>query len=563
MSVKHLVLRGVQLGRSLLHSGLLNPAARAAARLGGERLRVTPLGRAAQPRSLLPARYRYYRVSLRGLAAQLQSRAVRRLLGVASPRNRAVFLAFGLGAGLVEQQLQEERAGSAACRDIQALFKKKKLQNPFRSFNSGYKLDEYVIGKQIGKGCNAAVYEAAAPFAIPRESERCSLLEQKDAEPCVTRSVADFPLAVKMMWNIGAGSSSEAILNSMSQELVPACPKALEEENGANTLHGHFGNVPKRVSPHPNVITVYRAFTADVPLLPGAQEEYPDVLPPRLNPAGMGNSRTLFLVMKNYPYTLRQYLEVSVPSKKEGTLMVLQLLEGVDHLCRQGIAHRDLKSDNVLVELDSGGCPRLVITDFGCCLAETDLGLKLPFNSRCVNRGGNACLMAPEVATAVPGPGVVIDYSKADAWAVGAIAYEIFGQRNPFYTTGPNGLDSRKYEEKQLPLLPSYVPTDTRVVVRLLLRRNPNRRPSARVAANMLHVSLWGGQAWAHQDWASLKKMADWLLCQSAVVLLNGRSPSRSTVEPELQRCFLANIKLEELRAAVGFLIFGREQYSF
>lgn len=34
--------------------------------------------------------------------------------------------------------------------------------------------------------------------------------------------------------------------------------------------------------------------------------------------------------------------------------MVLQLLEGIDHLCREGVAHRDLKSDNVLLEFDSG-----------------------------------------------------------------------------------------------------------------------------------------------------------------------------------------------------------------
>lgn len=56
--------------------------------------------------------------------------------------------------------------------------------------------------------------------------------------------------------------------------------------------------VPKTVPAHPNVIRVYRAFTADVPRLPGAMEEYPDVLPTRLNPMGMGNNRTLFLVMK-------------------------------------------------------------------------------------------------------------------------------------------------------------------------------------------------------------------------------------------------------------------------
>lgn len=77
------------------------------------------------------------------------------------------------------------------------------------------------------------------------------------------------------------------------------------------------------------------------------------------------------------------------------------------------------------------------------------------------------------MATAVPGCGVVLDYSKADAWAVGAISYEIFGQQNPFYRAV--GLESRNYQEKQLPPLPSSVPADVQFVIRLLLRRNPNK----------------------------------------------------------------------------------------
>lgn len=40
--------------------------------------------------------------------------------------------------------------------------------------------------------------------------------------------------------------------------------------------------------------------------------------------------------------------------------MTLQLLEAVDHLVQQGVAHRDLKSDNILVELDAGSCPALL-----------------------------------------------------------------------------------------------------------------------------------------------------------------------------------------------------------
>ncbi|XP_029520909.1 serine/threonine-protein kinase PINK1, mitochondrial [Oncorhynchus nerka] len=568
MSVKHAISRGVELGRSVIQLGL-KPAGRLAAKFRGERLRVGQPARTVQPQTFLPVRYRYFRMSLRGLAAQLQSGGFRRFGGSGSPRNRAVFLAFGLGVGLIEKQLDDDRRSAATCQEIQAVFTKKKYCSPLKCFTSGYKLEDYVIGKQIGKGSNAAVYEAVAPLSVPRdrESDRCSLNDQpsEDGEVATgslrspSSSLGIYPLAVKMMWNFGAGSSSEAILRSMSQELVPAGPLAMKQEKEEQiALNGYFGEVPKRVSAHPNVIRVFRAFTADVPLLPGAQEEYPDVLPARLNPEGLGNNRTLFLVMKNYPCTLRQYLEANVPSRREGSLMVLQLLEGVDHLYRQGIAHRDLKSDNVLLEFDSEGCPRLVITDFGCCLAQSDSSLQLPFNTMWVNRGGNSCLMAPEVVTAVPGQGVVINYSKADAWAVGTISYEIFGQANPFY--GAGGLDSRNFQEIQLPALPACVSADMQLVVKLLLRRNPNKRPSARVAANMLHLSLWGRCALANKDSAGMKKLADWLLCQSAVVLLRGCGPSGSSVEAELQRCFLSNLDLEDLRLAVSFLMYGREQ---
>ncbi|XP_053174182.1 serine/threonine-protein kinase PINK1, mitochondrial [Scomber japonicus] len=568
MSVKHAISRGLEMGRSVFQLGLLKSGGRVAAKLRADRFRVGPSVRSAQPQAFLPSRYRYYRTSLRGLAAQLQSAGFRRMMGGGSPRNRAVFLAFGLGVGLIEQQLEDDRRSAATCQEIQAVFSKKRFQTPLKPFTSGYKLEDYIIGNQIGKGSNAAVYEAAARFAPPKESNRkCSLVQLREDEEegemsrsltCCS-SLRNFPLAVKMMWNFGAGSSSEAILKSMSQELVPAGPLALKQEKEQITLDGHFGDLPKRVSAHPNVIRVYRAFTADVPLLPGAREEYPDVLPARLNPAGLGNNRTLFLVMKNYPCTLRQYLEVSTPGRKQSSMMLLQLLEGVDHLCRQGVAHRDLKSDNVLLEFDSDGCPHLVITDFGCCLAQNDSSLQLPFNSMWVNRGGNASLMAPEVSSALPGSGVVIDYSKADAWAVGAIAYEIFGQHNPFYR--PVALESRSYQEKQLPALPSSVPADVQLVVGLLLRRDPSMRPSARVAANMLHLSLWGRKALANQDSTGMRKLADWLLCQSAVVLLRGCSgPSGNTVEAELQRSFLSNLDLEDLRTAVGFLLYGREQ---
>lgn len=79
------------------------------------------------------------------------------------------------------------------------------------------------------------------------------------------------------------------------------------------------------------------------------------------------------------------------------------------------------------------------------------------------------------MSTAHSGPGAVIDYSKADTWAVGAIAYEIFGLANPFYGQGSAHLESRSYQEAQLPEMPKSVPPEARQLVRSLLQREASK----------------------------------------------------------------------------------------
>ncbi|XP_069731033.1 serine/threonine-protein kinase PINK1, mitochondrial [Phaenicophaeus curvirostris] len=500
-------------------------------------------------------------------------------LAAAAARRGGGCLALAAALGLQQPRLDEQRRAEAACGHIQTVFvRKNKLQkDPLSSFRwQGFKLEEYLIGQPIGKGCSAAVYEAAIPFSGgPRRSAKSSRLAAQEPAVWPDGSLASqaaedepmekhqpreaFPLAIKMMWNISAGSSSEAILDAMGRELVPATRVALAGEYGAVSGCRKPALGRKKLQPHPNIIQVIRAFTSSVPLLPGAFTDYPDVLPLSLNPRGIGHSRTLFLVMKNYPCTLRQYLRENSPDVGLSTMMILQLLEGVDHLVRHGIAHRDLKSDNILVEFDSAGCPWLVITDFGCCLADENIGLRLPFTSSYVDRGGNGCLMAPEVITASPGPGTVIDYSKADAWAVGAIAYEILGLANPFYGHGNSTLESRSYREEQLPSLPDHVPLEVKEVIKMLLQRDPNKRLSARVAANVLHLSLWGESILASK---TLKpdQMVTWLLCQSAAALLMDGLVDKSRVETKMKMCFLANLEFEDLWAAVFLLLAWRSR---
>uniref|UniRef100_A0A8C5TZ16 Serine/threonine-protein kinase PINK1, mitochondrial n=1 Tax=Malurus cyaneus samueli TaxID=2593467 RepID=A0A8C5TZ16_9PASS len=494
------------------------------------------------------------------------------------PSERASLEKAGLGIDCISQKYMACKLSSIGffCSySFQTVFvgKNKPQKDPLSSLRwQGFKLEEYLIGQPIGKGCSAAVYEAAIPFAPrPRDhadssglpavqQDRASASQQHEEESVVKHQPKGaFPLAIKMMWNISAGSSSEAILDAMGRELVPATGVALSGEYGAVSGR-RYRDGDGDLQPHPNIIQVIRAFTSSVPLLPGAFADYPDVLPLSLNPRGIGHSRTLFLVMKNYPCTLRQYLQENTPDVRLSTVMILQLLEGVDHLVRHGIAHRDLKSDNILDKcqlIHRTGCPWLVITDFGCCLADENIGLRLPFTSCYVDRGGNGCLMAPEVITASPGPGTVINYSKADAWAVGAIAYEILGLANPFYGHGDSTLESRSYQEEQLPSLPDHVPLEVKQVIKMLLQRDPNKRLSARVAANVLHLSLWGDSVVASRI-LKPDQMIAWLLCQSAATLLTNRLVEKSQVETKMKMCFLANLEFEDLWAAIFLLLAWR-----
>ncbi|XP_032351240.1 serine/threonine-protein kinase PINK1, mitochondrial isoform X2 [Camelus ferus] len=498
MAVRQALGRGLQLGRALLLRFTAKPGPTygwgrperpgPAAGWGRGERPGQAAGPGTEPRRLglgLPGRYRFFRQSVAGLAARLQRQFVVRARGSAGPCGRAVFLAFGLGLGLVEEKQAEGRRAASACQEIQAIFtqKNKLLPDPLDTRRwQGFRLEEYLIGQSIGKGCSAAVYEATMPV-LPQNLEVVKsirllpgsspeIIPRGEEEEQAPRAPT-FPLAIKMMWNISAGSSSEAIFSTMSQELVPASRVALAGEYGA-VIHRKSKGGPKQLAPHPNIIRVFRAFTSSVPLLPGALVDYPDVLPPRLHPGGLGHGRTLFLVMKNYPCTLRQYLCENTPSPRLATVMTLQLLEGVDHLVQQGIAHRDLKSDNILVDLDADGCPWLVITDFGCCLADEHIGLQLPFTSWYVDRGGNGCLMAPE-------------------------------------------------------------------------------RPSARVAANVLHLSLWGEHTLALKN-LKLDKMIGWLLQQSAATLLANRLTEKNCVETKMKMLFLANLEYEALSQAALLL---------
>lgn len=362
--------------------------------------------------------------------------------------NRRYFTGTGLTLGLVGVCMKDENGYPVLLSEnsnnkfvwnnffqslVSQTFKLKDLREDISEVSS------IKFGDCISKGCSGVVYKAK--------------IDSKNG--------TDMDVAVKMLFNYDIESVASRIIHSTVKEVVP--------------YNGKFGNVDfkrKKLPPHPNIVKILSVFVDYFQPLQNCKKLYPHALP--LEYGGYGRNMTLFIVEKLYDMTLKDYLKLFGPLKAKCSLAILtQCLNGIDFLNRvNGISHRDLKPDNILVSITDGeSFPWVVISDFGLCSTT----LQVPFPTDEVCRGGNRALMAPELVTAKPSPYAVLDYSKSDLWAMGTIAYEIFNLDNPFYRKRATSscLDSATYNESQLPPFPEQYPLLTRLVA-CILRREPS-----------------------------------------------------------------------------------------
>ncbi|XP_063409892.1 serine/threonine-protein kinase Pink1, mitochondrial-like [Mytilus trossulus] len=381
------------------------------------------------------------------------------------------------------------------------------------------------------------------------ECDKWSFIEEEGIE---TGSIEDttsikYNLAIKMMFNYEVESKADSIMKAMEKETVPARVPIYQQGNS-----WYFRNRVrlKSLPQHPNIVDMIGAFVDpfNVPQLSVAMETYPAALPKRLYSSGLGRNMTMYIVMKKYDMTLREYLEQHKPDVRTRCLLLTQLLEGIIHLGNHGIAHRDIKTDNMFLEYSESSVPKLVIGDFGCCLADTEFEQKLPYFTSDVDRGGNCSLMAPEISTAIPGRDVWLDYNKADLWAVGTIIYELFSMDNPFYGNqfGQGLLDSRTYREQDLPSLPDTVPHIVKLLVRLCLSRDPTKRPTPTDAANLMQIYLWLPEWFVFKP--DLSGIKEHLLVLTAQVILHGKHMAPGD---QLMSTFLQRLKLQDIEGII------------
>ncbi|CAK9818365.1 Serine/threonine-protein kinase Pink1, mitochondrial [Anthophora quadrimaculata] len=548
MSIRSAVHRLVQNGRALLHSVRSTKCfyANYYTRIYHDKIHVVQVGKSqgclpqgnnnvsatGKHLSYLGAHARRIFVNnilnrvTNSLAANLRKRAASRLIfGDSTPFFALVGVSLASGTGILTKD--EELEG--VCWEIREAVSKLKWNTPQNDRNCEIikddekivTLKDFVIGPVIAKGCSAVVHAVRFNDSSSSKNENQINIDER------IKDVTAFPMALKMMFNYDTESNALSILRSMYRETVPA-RKHLKNEELAD-WEIRMAERKVKLPPHPNVVAMYYVFADRVPALPGSWGMYPDALPARINPHGSGRNMSLFLLMKRYDITLKQYLADRNLSIRESILLLAQLLESITHLNAHGIAHRDLKSDNILLDLseETDNCPSLVITDFGCCLADKRHGLYLPYNTHDIDKGGNAALMAPEVITAEPGPFTSINYTKADLWTVGTIAYEIFGMKNPFHGDKENAsLKNHNYKEQDLPALPSQVPTIVSALIKNLLSRNLYRRLDTETAATVIQLHLWAPSAWLRSEGKipSSNEVMQWLLCLTTKVLCEGHN---------------------------------------
>ncbi|MFH4976470.1 hypothetical protein AB6A40_003179 [Gnathostoma spinigerum] len=342
-------------------------------------------------------------------------------------------------------------------------------------------LTGYEIGSNIACGCYAAVYELRLRRFQHNSGHDAA---PSVSESAVTKSVKDpfteYPLALKLMFNYQFDAPERVLWQSMGTELIPLA-------SACDVLRGHRANFIPLPRSHPNVVRMFNAFTDRMPILEDAQRLYPEAIPSvNFYELSFNEPKTLCIVMKRYRMTLREYVLTQKRNYWTCSVMFGQLLEAIVYLYDHTVCHRDMKSDNILLDFNSDDeVPHLVLSDFGCALS-TGSWIVHYFDET-VDIGGNVALRAPEIRCAKPGPLTYIDFGLADLWAAGTIGYEIFTRINPFY----NQIKSYNYIESDLPALPKRIHCAIKAVIKRILKRNPAERPNPHVAANVLGISLF------------------------------------------------------------------------
>jgi hypothetical protein len=166
----------------------------------------------------------------------------------------------------------------------------------------------------------------------------------------------------------------------------------------------------------------------------------------------------------------------------EDTRRILgEMADALDYAHRQGVVHRDIKPDNVLIDDESG---RPMLTDFGIAKA-ADSGATLTELGAII---GTPKYMSPEQAQ-----GRDVD-GRSDLYSLGVMAYEMLTGSLPFAGATPRDLLVQHLSRDPRPIAetaPEVPPDLASAVMRCLAKEPAERWPDGKSLRDALH---WTGE---------------------------------------------------------------------
>ena len=286
-----------------------------------------------------------------------------------------------------------------------------------------------------------------------------------------------------------------------------------------NTAQGAFASEHLEHSSlpsHPNIARFMCEFFGEIdgsirPYLPDFAREQSIV---RLRDGSIRNVKTQFFVLELLDMTLEQLLNRDYPPPsiippRLVAMIVCHIASALMHLERNGVAHRDIKLDNILVELDPDHrvddpnsllIKRCVVSDFGtACTLGPDLKTLMsvaPGGGILSPMWGNPAHIAPELHSALGGAiisqrsssaswrlDVEMDYSRQSVFELGVVAFEVIlgvGPIEDYPRSSTNGMTGIvRYNDSEIAHIPhDRLGVDQSSMLRRMVSCDASRRPS-------------------------------------------------------------------------------------
>jgi serine/threonine protein kinase len=152
---------------------------------------------------------------------------------------------------------------------------------------------------------------------------------------------------------------------------------------------------------------------------------------------------------------------------EETRTLLVHIADALDYAHRQGVVHRDIKPDNILID-EASGFPML--TDFGIARATLTADTQLTTAGQMM---GTPDYMSPEQVSGKHEVG-----PTSDLYSLGIVAYEMLSGRLPFQAESPIDAMTQRLTHAPRPLrsVVSDVSDDLVVAVNTCLQKEPTAR---------------------------------------------------------------------------------------